>query len=224
MRRLTNNGDPVSPQASISSSHIISAPIDCDSVTEESNPLRLLRNGGIIPKVKGNKQRIPTTPQTASLARLTANVNRSSLGSPPPVPFSGTSMLISSNDEASALNALPLPPRDRSKQHNMALKQHQRKHPLLIPVKDLPGGSEPNGSNESGHISQPVLSTFRHVFHAGSSVRQVPCPEPPSSYMKNMTLLPTGSNLESNLPSSKSEAILDENVPPPPPKPNRTFL
>jgi len=166
--------------------------------------------------MKGNKQRVPTTPQTASLARLAANVNRSSLGSPPPVPFSGTTMTNPGNEEA--LNALPLPPRDRSKQHNMALKQHQRKYPLLIPVNNILGG-ESNGSNEAGLISEPALSTFRPNIPV---LRQVHCPEPPPNYINNvMRKVIEPATVCENNPNINSETILEEPIPSPPPKPNR---
>ena len=161
----------------------------------ESNPLRLLRNGcSVIPKVRGNKQRFSVGPQTASLARL-ASMTRSALGTPPPVP-------VVPNEN----NALPLPPRDRSKPGLQALKHHQRKHPLLLPLTNSVHGS-PNGSAESLTTDHaPVLSTFRPHMPV---LKQVSCPEPPPNY--------TRKSFDSMHDSQNSSTA-------PPAKPARSFL
>lgn len=193
---------PVSAvSAQIAANHGSQDSLDGDEDVD-ANPLRMLRSGlNVIPKVRGNKQRLATTPQTASLARLTASVNRSALGAPPPVPPSGDQ------------NALPLPPRDRTKPLQV-LKHHQRKHPLLMP--DNQNGSQ-NGSAESlsadsssNGVSQLSLSSFRpHV----PVLKQVSCPEPPASYLSGLRKSVDASDL-----SSQKLAPLA------PPKPTRSYL
>lgn len=128
----------------------------------DSNPLRMLRNGvGVVPKVRGNRSRFSAGPQTASLARLTATASRSSLPAPPPIPkliMSAAHESLSDPMDPSNGNLLPLPPRDRSKPLQ-PLKQHERKHPLLI-------GSEVDGEHGgspliSSPIVKPLMSTFK---------------------------------------------------------------
>lgn len=229
------------PTSASSISYHISNPVDADSVANDSNPLRLLRSGAsIIPKVKGNKQRIATTPQTASLARLTANVaSRANLGSPPPLPVS--SALISSSsslpastagsiDDLSTQNALPLPPRDRSKIHHPILKQHQRKHPLIIPTttNNQTSLSESNGSSinsTSDPISsgEPLMSTFKpHI----PVLKHVFCPESSPNYINS--IVRKASESEDQCSSPVATAPLSPKrmtvMPPPPPKPTRTVV
>lgn len=142
----------------------------------EANPLRLLRNGvNVMPKVRGNKQRVASTPQTASLARLTSTVSgpsRSGLGTPPPPPVMHDSS-----------NALPLPPRDRNNQIlKVPLKHHQRKHPLLIPQI----GSNSSAESIPGDCdTQAALLTFRPH---GPILKQVSCPEAPASYLHSIAI------------------------------------
>lgn len=121
----------------------------------DTNPLRMLR-GGVLPKARpGSRARFSAGPQTASLARLTANVSRSQLPAPPPVPRANSTTLENENS-----NPLPLPPRDRRKSPmQIPLKQHERKHPLLIQgATDQPDSSSLNG------IAPPrptLMSTFK---------------------------------------------------------------
>lgn len=172
---------------------------DFDLKAGDGNPLRLLRNGvNVMPRVRGNKQRVASTPQTASLARLTSTVSgpsRSGLGTPPPPP--------GCHDGS---NALPLPPRDRNHQLLKApLKHHQRKHPLLIP--QLPTGSAE--SLPSDGDTQPALLTFRPH---GPILKQVSCPEPPASYLHSISI---------DLPPVKSSHGKIAPAIPPPPKPSK---
>lgn len=215
-----------------------------ESLTGDSNPLRLLRSGApIIPKVKGNKQRIAATPQTASLARLTANVTRANLGSPPPVPVSPAlisssspslssslpTSTVASNDDLSTQNALPLPPRDRSKIHHPILKQHQRKHPLIIPAcaNNQISSSESNGSSintatDSMSSGEPLMSTFKPHLPA---LKQVYCPDPSPNYINSVVRKTSESDDKCSSPisvvplSPKKMSVMA----PPPPKPTRTF-
>ncbi len=46
-------------------------------------------------------------------------------------------------------NAIPLPPRDRSKPLNVAKTRHQRKHPLIIPGGEQRLLDKLNAENES---------------------------------------------------------------------------
>ncbi|OTF73985.1 hypothetical protein BLA29_013002, partial [Euroglyphus maynei] len=120
----------------------------CDGI--ENNPLRMLRTAGIgkvlRPKVRGNRSfsqpRLPTTAQTAGLARVASS--RSPLGlentannsygetSDQKVPIMQTQQHSTLNSQNQ--NALPLPPRDRNRPL-IQLKTHQRRHPLVIPAE-----------------------------------------------------------------------------------------
>ncbi|XP_053202708.1 activated Cdc42 kinase-like [Panonychus citri] len=219
----------------------ISHPIETD--TTDYNPLRLLRSGfSIIPKVKGNKQRIAATPQTASLARLTANVNRSNLGAPPPPPASSTtgpiavssslgSVFLDDNLPSSLAqqqNQLPLPPRDRSKQTQpTCLKQHQRRHPLLIPGSSSSAAIGPVSSLESSdsfenvNSSEPPMSTFKPHLPA---LKHGVCNESQPSYVNYVP--PRTTEMADNKYSSSASTSSPIRTlgPHPPPKPNRTFL
>ncbi|RWS30640.1 tyrosine-protein kinase PR2-like protein [Leptotrombidium deliense] len=168
---------------------------DAENECIEANPLRMIRSGvTVIPKVRGNKQRFTAAPQTASLARLTANVNRSALGAPPPIPNSADVM---------SQNLLPLPPRDRTKPQPV-LKHHHRKHPLVLP-HSLTSESTDN---------EPVMSTFKpHI----PVLKQVSCPEPPASYVNSLIQ-------KSVEEKSQSCASPKKTAPIPPPKPARSFL
>ena len=143
-----------------------------DNEMTDPNPLRMLRNGvRIMPKVRGNKSRFTTAPQTASLARLTANANRSTFDS---------SSIIENQQQ----NYLPLPPRDRSKPLPV-LKMHQRKYPLVLPSSH---------SLDSGDaLREPVMSTFRPNMPV-----YVSCPEPPSDYVAKQSQITKNSSLDSN--------------------------
>lgn len=216
-----NVGDKWAPTSFTSSTHVHELSEDEGDV--ESNPLRLLRSGlTVVPKVRGNKQRFSAAPQTASLARLTASVNRSNLGTPPPVP--------------GEQNALPLPPRDRSKPQLLALKQHQRKHPLLVPIANSNSSSNsPKGSFEclpndykvdkDTHVTHvthvtPIVthSTFRPNMPV---LRQVSCPEPPASYFSNLRK----SIIEAQAQPQPADNTSPPKIAPlPPPKPARTCL
>ena len=174
---------------------------DFDLKPADANPLRLLRNGvNVMPKVRGNKQRVASTPQTASLARLTSTVSgvsRSGLGTPPPPP--------GSHHDGS--NALPLPPRDRNNQVLKApLKHHQRKHPLLIPQVTTTGSAE---SLPGDGDTQPALLTFRPH---GPILKQVSCPEAPASYLHSISI---------DHPAVKSSHGKIAPAIPPPPKPSK---
>ena len=177
----------------------------------DSNSLRVFRNGiSAFSKGKRNKQRIAATPQTASLARLTANVSRSLLGSPPPIPLSNI------NDNSSEQsNALPLPPRDRSKQLPV-LKQHQRKHSLLLPENV----SKKCDKKFNFSSNEALISSFKPNLPL---VKQTSTPESSSSYVNNQAIRKTSycsidqfSSLNSLSPRkicSKTSA-----------QPNRSFL
>ncbi|XP_015790964.1 tyrosine-protein kinase PR2 isoform X1 [Tetranychus urticae] len=221
----------------------ISQPSETDTI--DLNPLRLLRNGfSIIPKVKGNKQRIAATPQTASLARLTANVNRSNLGAPPPPPAAPPaltnptstnslsynsigSMLMGLSDDNSQQNALPLPPRDRTKQLQPAcLKQHQRKHPLILPGSSIgpisgPISLDSNGSYDISSPADPPMSTFKPHLPA---MKHGLSNEAQPSYVNYVP--PRGPEISDIKYSSPASTMSPKRnpVPNPPPKPNRSFL
>jgi hypothetical protein len=131
--------------------------------SQDSNPLRMLRNGvAVMPKVRGNRARFSAGPATASLARLTANASRSSLPAPPPIPRSTESIDCSEGADA---NPLPLPPRDRSKLVQ-PLKQHERKHPLLLSCEDSARSTSP-----SSLPTKPLMSTFKPNMPLRKSVQ-----------------------------------------------------
>ena len=175
--------------------------------TSDGNPLRMLRSGQVtatgFSKVKGNK-RMSSNSTNKGQPVLSA---RSSLGIPPPIP---TGMPVSGVTSGSqdVTNALPLPPKSQVTGSLMSvpLKHHQRKHPLLIPHNTLTMiDSSSNGSvnhtrNPSAHFipnnqsevtnsnrplppkdKLPSLSTFRPLG-APPLVKQVSCPEAPSSF------------------------------------------
>jgi len=177
----------------------------------DSNPLRMLRNGvSVVSKAKGNKQRIAATPQTASLARLTANVSRSALGSPPPIPTSSNN---SNSSEQS--NTLPLPPRDRTKQLPV-LKQHQRKHPLLLPEHV---SKKPDDSSDL-----PTIATLMSSFKPNLPLlKQAPNPKPLSNCISNelscKTFDSSGDQHSKSNSSSRTAACLITQS-----KPNRNFM
>ncbi|RWS16232.1 Tyrosine-protein kinase PR2-like protein [Dinothrombium tinctorium] len=170
---------------------------DAENECIDANPLRMLRSGvTVIPKIRGNKPRFTAAPQTASLARLTANVNRSTLGTPPPVPT------INNIDNASQ-NLLPLPPRDRTKPQPV-LKHHHRKHPLVLPHSFSTEGAE----------QEPVMSTFKPHLPV---LKQVSCPEPPASYVNSLIQ-------KASEEKHQSVASPKKTAPIPPPKPARSYL
>src|SRR5690606_10769440 len=115
----------------------------------ETNPLRMLRSGvNIVPKMRGNRPHF-NRPQTASLARLTANVSRSQLPAPPPIPIANET----DNQSVDTNNPLPLPPRDRNRAFVQPLKQHERRHPLLInSTNDTTANETTNGTNGDSMI------------------------------------------------------------------------
>lgn len=164
----------------------------------DNNPLRMLRTAGIgkvmQSKVRGNRSfsqpRLPTTAQTAGLARVASS--RSQLGSPPPVPnVDEQSMLkVQSQNISNGLcmnNALPLPPRDRSRPL-MQLKTHQRRHPLVIPA-EMTRTSDSNGYGsvvgdefaDGNHGDSPPF-LHRHV----PVLKQVSCPQAPAAFLMNV--------------------------------------
>lgn len=172
--------------------------------SEDSNPLRMLRSAGIgqvlRPKVRGNRSfsqpRLPTTAQTAGLARVASS--RSQLGSPPPVP-SGDGVLCSQQTVAGSLpgsdssvancNALPLPPRDRSRPL-IQLKTHQRRHPLVIPA-ELSGSSAQDAAADYGSVHLSEDLTYDSVKHESPPLvhrhvpvlKQVSCPQAPAAFL-----------------------------------------
>lgn len=84
-------------------------------------------------------------------------------------------------------NALPLPPRDRSRPL-IQLKTHQRRHPLVIPV-EMSGMTE--SSNGSGLKSGEELGHSVTYKHDSSQVlqrhvpvlKQVSCPQAPAAFL-----------------------------------------
>ncbi|KAG1661241.1 Activated Cdc42 kinase-like [Nymphon striatum] len=135
---------------------VISAPL---SPTEDSNPLRMLRNGGSVmrPKVRGNKHNFTQMNNRS----LRGTAERANLGTPPPPPPSPppsqTEDMESSPNKVAAIiqslnkssgaqnesqnesnesdNPLPLPPRDRTKILPTYVPR-QRKHPLVLAQAD----------------------------------------------------------------------------------------
>ncbi|CAG2167826.1 unnamed protein product, partial [Oppiella nova] len=184
---------------------------DGDDDAVDGNPLRMLRSAGIggvlRAKVRGNRSfsqpRLPTTAQTAGLARVASMNTRSSLGVPPPVPTSA------STDEVD--NALPLPPRDRSRPMLMQLKTHQRRYPLVMPVAN---GEQSEHAEEHRQLQQREGSPLRML----PVLKQVSCPQPPQSYLDNYSSMKLSTN-------DSMDGNCDKKLAPvPPPKPQRSYL
>lgn len=192
---------------------------DGEQDAADSNPLRLLRNGAtVIPKVRGNKQRVGSVAPLPPVSRPSI---RTSLGTPPPVP-------TPASDQNCSQNALPLPPRDRSSQQQqdrlkILQKHHQRKHPLLIPVgptiseQNTHDGQNGNHLNDSSSATL-VLNSFRPH---GPILKQVSCPEPPASYMSSLTSGGPVDRKSSHYYPRFAPASADPLVPPP--KPQRSY-
>lgn len=132
----------------------------------ESNPLRMLRSTGIEsvlkPKIRGNRSfsqpRLPTTAQTAGLARVAS--------SRPQI----------SDYETATGNVLPLPPRPLITRSQNLKKTHQRLYPLMIPAEMI--GSSDGGVDGTYYASRgnrplPVL-------------KQVSCPLAPSAFLNGL--------------------------------------
>lgn len=184
--------------------------------TCDGNPLRMLRSAGIggvlRAKVRGNRSfsqpRLPTTAQTAGLARVAST--RSTLGVPPPVPTNG-----SANGDDSVNNALPLPPRDRSRPMLMQLKTHQRRHPLVIPTAN--GETVVTYSESQRDYTQREHSPHRTV----PVLKHVSCPQPPQTFLDNYSALKS-SNYDSF--DGNCDTNPRKSAPIPPPKPQRSYL
>ena len=174
----------------------------------DGNPLRMLRSAGIggvlKARVRGNRSfsqpRLPTTAQTAGLARV-ASTTRSTLGTPPPVPTTAGAMA-----DDSVNNALPLPPRDRSRPMLMQLKTHQRRHPLIIPQQNSSENNHDREREREGRDSSP--------HRTGPVMKAVSCPQPPQTFLDNYSTL-------KSITDSAEERKL---APVPPPKPQRSYL
>ena len=84
-------------------------------------------------------------------------------------------------------NALPLPPRDRSRPL-MQLKTHQRRHPLVIPA-------EMTRTSDSNRYGSVVGDEFADGNHGDSPpflhrhvpvLKQVSCPQAPAAFLMNV--------------------------------------
>lgn len=206
------------------------------------------------PKVRGNRSfsqpRLPTTAQTAGLARVASSRSqlgelqdalfaRHSLvclftGSPPPVPSledpnqsvqQVQSQLSVVSSMSNLNNALPLPPRDRSRPL-IQLKTHQRRHPLVIPAgladaKECTNGYSVAANNEdltydcAKHESPPLV--HRHV----PVLKQVSCPQAPAAFLNVYNRTNCSNSSANNANLNECDTI---SLHPPPPKPNRTYL
>ncbi len=128
-------------------------------------------------------------------------------GVPPPVPNNCSNL---TNDD-NVNNALPLPPRDRSRPMLMPLKTHQRRHPLVIP-SSLDGES----NDESGQKRD--ISPLR----IGPVLKHVSCPQPPAAFLSNyVSTKSTNDKNETNCDNSNANKKV---APTPPPKPARSYL
>lgn len=151
------------------------------------------------------------------------------LGSPPPVPSVEDHCLsMQSQQQQQQIgtmntgNALPLPPRDRSRPL-IQLKTHQRRHPLVLPSDLVDANESTNGLSSlataedlpydsANHDSPPLV--HRHV----PVLKQVSCPQAPAAFLSvynktnNGNFIPACTNLNE----------CDKTIPQP--KPNRTCL
>lgn len=179
---------PPAPPTTSSSVLPLAPPPPPAAATEpvcESNPLRMLRSTGIEsvlrPKIRGNRSfsqpRLPTTAQTAGLARVASS--RPQLGD--------YEMAAGGNGHNGNNNALPLPPRDRTRPM-IHLKTHQRRHPLMIPAEMI--GSSDNGADGAMHLGGPDgcrgggLDASPPLVHRPFPVlKQVSCPIAPAAFL-----------------------------------------
>ncbi|CAG2119098.1 unnamed protein product [Medioppia subpectinata] len=184
----------------------------------------MLRSGGIggvlRAKVRGNRSfsqpRLPTTAQTAGLARVAST--RSSLGVPPPVPTT------TGADDVN--NALPLPPRDRSRPMLMQLKTHQRRHPLVMPIANGDAEQLEEQQRQQRALMDQLQAQHQHQQREGSPLRMVPvlkqvsCPQPPQTFLDNYSAmkLASGGEAYDGIGCDKKLAPI------PPPKPQRSYL
>lgn len=100
-------------------------------------------------------------------------------------------------------NALPLPPRDRSRPL-IQLKTHQRRHPLVIPV-ELSGTSCDAAMSDYNSVVHPEDLTYDSVKHESPPLvhrhvpvlKQVSCPQAPAAFLNvyhNNNKAPTTNN------------------------------
>uniref|UniRef100_A0A0K8S5G3 non-specific protein-tyrosine kinase n=2 Tax=Lygus hesperus TaxID=30085 RepID=A0A0K8S5G3_LYGHE len=106
------------PEAKAVYSQLVEQPVD-------ANPLRMLRSVPLVrPKMRGNKHQINKT--TGSVGSLTLERKHSTCSEAPPS--------LSENEHEDGPNAIPLPPRDRTRSLLVGKPRHERKHPLIIPT------------------------------------------------------------------------------------------
>ncbi|XP_073974673.1 activated Cdc42 kinase-like isoform X2 [Rhodnius prolixus] len=98
----------------------------------EANPLRMLRSAPLVrPKIRGNKhQRLGGV--TGSMNTLSLD-RKLSIGDPPNVSEIDHEE-DSSHNAIIGDNAIPLPPRDRTRSLLVGKPRHERKYPLIIPT------------------------------------------------------------------------------------------
>lgn len=147
-------------------------------------------------------------------------------GSPPPVPNHDDQSLTSQAVLPSLSNALPLPPRDRSRPL-IQLKTHQRRHPLVIPAELTCVNDNVNGH---GSIDEHHNDFARHesppMLHR-PVLKQVSCPQAPAAFLQQLSGYNktnqsiNSTNNTSDLTSNDCDKL---SAPLPPPKPNRTYL
>lgn len=101
-------------------------------------------------------------------------------------------------------NALPLPPRDRTRPL-IQLKTHQRRHPLVIPV-ELSGTSSSDAAlNDYNSVVHSEDLTYESVKHESPPLvhrhvpvlKQVSCPQAPAAFLNvyhNNNKGPTANN------------------------------
>ena len=218
---------------------------DGDDPSNENNPLRMLRTAGIgnvlRPKIRGNRSfsqpRLPTTAQTAGLARVASSrlpLENSNNGEMQPI-------IIQQQQQNP--NALPLPPRDRNRPL-IQLKTHQRRHPLIIPAEltmdKLNNGNHNNGNYQNHMITgvgvggdnvdgnyhqqqqQPYeLSTSGHRHHV-PVLKQVSCPQVPATFLSKTNHFSKSFDAVEIDDCNKSTTTT---MPQPPPKPpTRRYL
>nr|XP_027203275.1 activated Cdc42 kinase-like [Dermatophagoides pteronyssinus] len=215
---------------------------DGDDPSNENNPLRMLRTAGIgnvlRPKIRGNRSfsqpRLPTTAQTAGLARVASSrlplENSNNIGG---------EMLPIMIQQQQNPNALPLPPRDRNRPL-IQLKTHQRRHPLIIPAElsdKLNNGNYQNhmitgvGDNVDGNYhhqqQQPYeLSSSGHRHHHHVPVlKQVSCPQVPATFLSKTNQHHFSKSFDAVEIDDDCNKSSTTTMPQPPPKPpTRRYL
>lgn len=137
---------------------------------------------------------------------------------PPPPPV---------NNNNNSANALPLPPRDRSRPALIQLKTHQRRHPLVIPAEMASAmmnghGDVPANSVHYGNDSALISSTTARHGQVGT-LKPVSIPRAPAAFLNAYN----NANRSSFNECDSSAAFNAYNATPlplsqPPPKANNT--